>query len=391
MARRHPRPPATMQRQLAPHRRECWACGHPLWMLYHTARTVVTLDGVCRLTLTVRRCVRPTCPLYHRPYRPEEETAVALPHGEVGLDVIALIGALRYADHRSVPEIHRALRRHGVQIAERTVTYLIERYEELVAVRLADRARLRDQLQEQGRVVLALDGLQPDKGHEVLWVLRDVLSGEVLLARSLLGATADDVGGLIREMRAALPVPIVGVISDGQESIRLAVARALPGVPHQLCQFHYLREAARPLYEADRHAKKELKKHIRGVRPIEKGLEGRGDPEAEAVRGYCLAVRGALSDEGHPPLDAPGLALQERVTAIHASIGRVAAKRGGYHGPCGAWMTSSRRAWRRPPPSGRICGRPMPGSGKPPTSWGTTTRRTRSGRRQAGRPPIGRC
>ncbi len=386
MARRQHRAPATMQRYLAPHRRDCWACGHPLWMLYHTARTVATVEGVCRLTLAVRRCVRPTCPLYHRPYRPEEETAVALPHGEFGLDIIALIGALRYADHRSVPEIHRALQARGIQIAERTVTYLIERYEELVTVRLADRARLRDRLQEQGRVVLALDGLQPEKGHEVLWVLRDVLSGEVLLARSLLGATADDVGGLIRAVRADLPVPVVGVISDGQESIRLAVARTLPGVPHQLCQFHYLREAARPLYEADRHAKKELKKHIRGVRPIEKGLEGRDDPEAEAVRGYCLAVRGALSDEGHPPLDAPGVALRERVEAIHASIGRVALKRGACRARWSVSMRSSRRAWRRPLPSGQICGRPLPGSGTRPISWGAM----RSGRWETGRPPIGR-
>ncbi len=80
-------------------------------MLYQTARAVTTVEGVCRLTLMVRRCVQPTCPLYHRPYRPEEETAVALPHGEFGLDVIALIGALRYGEHRSVPEIHRTLQR----------------------------------------------------------------------------------------------------------------------------------------------------------------------------------------------------------------------------------------------------------------------------------------
>ena len=71
---------------------------------------------------------------------------------------------------------------------------------------------------------------------------------------------------------------------------------------------HYLREAAKPLYEADRHAKKELKKHVRGVRPIERAREERTDPEAEAMRGYCLAVRSALTDDGPPPLEAPGLA-----------------------------------------------------------------------------------
>ena len=68
-------------------------------------------------------------------------------------------------------------------------------------------------------------------------------------------------------------MPITGVISDGQDSIRKAVAQALPGVPHQLCHFHYLREAAKPIYEADRHAKKELKKRVRGIRPIERQAE----------------------------------------------------------------------------------------------------------------------
>ena len=69
-------------------------------------------------------------------------------------------------------------------------------------------------------------------------------------------------------------MPVAGVISDGQPSIRKAVAQALPGVPHQLCQFHFLREAAHPVFEADRHAKKELKKGGRGVRPIERAAEG---------------------------------------------------------------------------------------------------------------------
>jgi hypothetical protein len=102
------------------------------------------------------------------------------------------------------------------------------------------------------------------------------------------------------------------VISDGQHPIRQAVARVFPGVPHQLCQFHYLREAALPIYEADRHAKKELKKRVRGVRPIERSLEGRED---EVARGYCAAVRSALTDDGRPPLEASGLRLHARLSS----------------------------------------------------------------------------
>ncbi len=241
MARRTRRPTPTHQQLLEPVRRRCPQCEGPLWAVYYTRRTVTTLSGVYRLTLHIRRCITPTCPRFHQPYRPEEEGAWALPHGEFGFDVIALIGRLRYAEHRSVPEIHQRLLTRGIPLAERTVTYLVDRYEELITLRLADHERLRALLSAQGQVILALDGLQPDRGHEVLWVIRDCLSGEVLLARSLLSATQGDLVALLREVKQALPVPVRGIISDGQETIRTAVAAVLPGVPHQLCQFHYLR------------------------------------------------------------------------------------------------------------------------------------------------------
>jgi hypothetical protein len=262
------------------------------------------------------------------PLRPEQEGRFALPEYEFGLDVIALIGTLRHAQHRSVPEIHAELTRRGVPICARSVGNLLDRYDELLALSCTDAGRLRRITAEAGRVILAIDGLQPDVGHEVLWVLRDVLSGEVLLARSLLSSCQDDLAKLIGEVKAALAVPIAGVVSDGQTSIRNAVKAALDGAPHQLCHFHYLREAATPVYEADRHIKVQLKKKVRGIRPIERTVEGRADGEAEAIRGYCAAVRGALTDDGRPPLDACGLKLQGRLAEVAASLDRVGAKRG---------------------------------------------------------------
>jgi hypothetical protein len=226
---------------------------------YENWRAVVTLRGMQGLRLRIRRCENPACERYHRAYRPEAEGALVLPQHEFGLDVLALVGALRYQEHRSVPEIHAVLLQRGVAICERSVTNLVDRYDELLATALGDSARLRKGLSAQGRIVLALDGLQPDVGHEVLWVLRDCISSQALLARSLLSSTSKDLAQLLHEALEPLKdIAVVGVISDGQNSIRLAVAQALPGVPHQLCQFHFLREAALPVFEADRHAKKEL-------------------------------------------------------------------------------------------------------------------------------------
>lgn len=278
----------------------------------------------------IRQCIQPDCPNYHKRLRPEEEGRWALPHGEFGLDIIALIGMLRFREHRSVPEMHQALQARGITIALRSVTHLMHRYEELAALRIADQERIKTRLQKQGHVVLALDGLQPDQGHEVLWIVRDCLSEEILLARPLLSSTRGDLTALLQEVKQVLEgwkVAVKGIISDGQETIGSAVAFVFPNVPHQRCQFHYLKDATAPLYEADRHAKAELKKQVRGVRPIERALEEHPTPENEAIRGYCLAVRASFTDDGRSPLDAPGLRLYERMNQICGSIGRIQEKK----------------------------------------------------------------
>jgi hypothetical protein len=291
----------------------CASCGTPLYIAHHTHRTIRRLDGVWRLTMPLMRCLNSHCASFRKLCRPEEEGAWALPHGEFGFDVIALVGQLRYGQHRSLPEIHQELCARWVVIAERTVTNLLARYEELVALRLTDKDVLRQCFLPQGQIILGIDGLKPDVGHEVLWVLRDCLSGEVLLARSLLSEAEEDLVALLQEVQALVPVPIIGVISDGQIGLRHTVAKAFPNIPHQLCQYHYLREAAKPIYEADRHAKKDLKAVVRDIRPVERLMEqvlahqpeitpaymrGLSEEEARIVHDYCLAVRSALTDDG---------------------------------------------------------------------------------------------
>ena len=176
MARRTARPKPTRQIDLPALTRACPECGGPPWAAYKTRRTAITLDRTVRLGLQVRRCRDRQCPRFGTPWRPEEEGRIILPQHEFGLDVVAAIGRLRHAEHRSLPEIHAELTRRGVPICVRSVGNLLDRYDELLALSLSDVARLRRLTAAAGRVILALDGLQPDVGHEVLWVIRDVIS-----------------------------------------------------------------------------------------------------------------------------------------------------------------------------------------------------------------------
>jgi hypothetical protein len=155
MARRSARAAAAHEMILTPLKERCEQCGQFFWVAHHSHRTVAMLSGLWRLTLVVRQCIQPSCPRFHKHYRPEEEGRWALPHGEFGLEVIALIGQWRFREHRSVPEMHQALAARGISIAQRSVTYLMQRYEELVTLRITDQERIKARLQQQGHVILA--------------------------------------------------------------------------------------------------------------------------------------------------------------------------------------------------------------------------------------------
>jgi hypothetical protein len=104
-------PTVLLAHHLEPAHHYCQICGKAAWVVYHTKCTLTRLDGVYRLTLTICRCSNAQCPQFHQPSPPEEEGAWALPHGEFGLDIIALVGNLRYV-HLFIIEVSRRFTRN---------------------------------------------------------------------------------------------------------------------------------------------------------------------------------------------------------------------------------------------------------------------------------------
>jgi hypothetical protein len=129
--------------------------------------------------------------------------------------VLALAGQLRFVEQQSMREIHRSLRARAVDLAPRTVMGLAHRYEAMLALLVAEPAQPAHRLLLRDRLVLALDGVQPEAGRPVLWVLRDALSGRVFLARSLARARAADLAAWVSEVAAAVQVPIEAVLCTG--------------------------------------------------------------------------------------------------------------------------------------------------------------------------------
>ncbi len=67
MSRKHRRPAAHTEHHLVTCHDHGWTCGEPLWGASTKRRTRMTLAGLIRLHLPVRRWRNPVCPRSHRP------------------------------------------------------------------------------------------------------------------------------------------------------------------------------------------------------------------------------------------------------------------------------------------------------------------------------------
>ena len=61
-------------------------------------------------------------------------------------------------------------------------------------------------------------------------------------------------------------------VSDKQDAFVTGIAAEFQEVPHRYCDNHFLRDAAKPVLDADSHAKVQMRKKVRGLRGIERSV-----------------------------------------------------------------------------------------------------------------------
>lgn len=306
-------------------------------------RIVITLQGPLQVVHCGYRCPNTACKTAPRVYRSAAADALALPGFTFGVDLVLLVGHLRLGHHRTVDEVHAHLQERLAPlhqtISRREVLYLFEAYCNLLraAHQPSDVPHWhawREQAEANGGVLLSIDGIQPDKGNETIYLVRDVLTGRVLCAENVQSSETEVMKQLLAPV-VQLGLPVLGVISDAQISERLAVAQLWPTVPHQTCQFHYLREASRPIFDLDRQTRTAMRKTIQSkLRETRSQLthhlqdvQGANAPDQQAERehvqilaDYALGIQTALNLDGKMPFVYPGLAGYDALGAIEASL-----------------------------------------------------------------------
>jgi hypothetical protein len=341
--------------------RNCPVCGRMMHLCDHRYRRLHTRDGPVQLICKLNHCPDPTCPGHARTKSPELEITLALPQVAIGWDVFCWIGHRRCSRHMAISLIRsELLDDYAIKLSDDAIEQYIRRYQVMLAARQQDPESLRRHYASAAEIILCIDGLQPEKGHETLYVVRELTRKRVWFAEPLLSATEGEVRRLITEARQwaeSLGTPVGLWMSDKQEAFVTAIAAEFPDVPHRSCDNHSLRDLARPVLEADSHAKVRMRKEVRGLRTIAHEVLRRRkagteddlapdapgtapaaatppaavvDPAGSVVLDSCAAVRGILNDDQGGPPHPPGLRMAEALNEVEESLRRdLGAKRGG--------------------------------------------------------------
>lgn len=360
MARRLPKDTEWMEVVLELDEPSCSACGRRMHVKQHRHRLVHTLAGSVRYVLKLMHCPDSACPNHHRRFSPEQELTLALPRWLIGWDVFCWLGHRRFARHWSVPQLRAELMdSYAIELSEDAIEDYLQRYQCMLAARQQDFALLQEEYASTREVVLSIDGLQPEKGHETLYVVRELGRERVWFAQPLLSSATEEIRPLIVQAKAwaqRLGCRMRLWLSDKQDAFVKTIASECPGVPHRYCSNHFLRDLAKPVLELDSRAKVQMRGKIRGLRGIEREvLQERAATQAsqdknrhrsvmmaltalhglDVVLDYCAAVRGIINDSQGGPLRPPGLRMSEALGEVRKSLQRnLQLKKGGKRKRC---------------------------------------------------------
>ena len=330
--------PNVIRRWYRPVEHECLSCHRTLREAVAVSRrTVITLAGVIKLNHAGYRFPDPQCVGHQRTYRSVEADALAPPHFTYGLDIVLLVGRLRLREHQTVDEIHQELLTRlsplGVKIARREILYLFEAYCTLLRAssEAKDDQEWLAQVKKNGGIIVSVDGIQPEKGNETVYLVRDALTGRVLATENVTSSETAVIKALLAPVVALgveRKVKVLGTITDAQESERLSVQELWPQVPHQVCQFHALRDASQSAFEADKAVKTAMRKHlqpkVRAVRKqLKKQIPKSSPKEAEQLAvldEYASGIVTALNTDGLQPFKYAAVEAAGVLDEVEASL-----------------------------------------------------------------------
>lgn len=315
-----------LNRYYRPEIQRCPYCGRSLKRRYTLwDKYLVTWAGQLHVYNVAYSCPHRKCRGSRELFVSHAANQLSLKGSGFSVDIVTRVGWWRFWECRTLDEIHQQFQAKQLPIARRHIlNLLIDFLALLCAAQSLKIERHRGEFEQDG-LVLSLDAMQPEKGNDQLFVVRELQQQLTLLAKNLASGRAGEIQTQLLEPIRALGFTVRAVVSDADDNIRRAVAQVWPELPHQACQLHCLREAGRPIYEVDRAFKTALKKAIRThLLRFRRKLQAlaHDDPFRAVLSAYADVVRIILRTDGLLPFELGGLQVCAELDELAQSVQR---------------------------------------------------------------------
>ena len=248
----------------------CCYCGEPLNLRSTTERNITNLIEKVKMSLQVGYCQTEDCKNYKVRLTPVSYQTQIVPHSGYGIDVYGLIGSLRFENRQTIAEIGRKLETDyaHIEIKERHIENIVNNLELYISQSGKNAAYLKTYYAKRGQteLILSADGVQPEQGHNILYIIRETISGQILFAHY---STHSDEAHLKSEIIAPLQatlqaagLKVGGWLVDKELALSKAILALYKETPLQHCQSHFLSALKKPLTQADTELGKKVKKTL---------------------------------------------------------------------------------------------------------------------------------
>ena len=242
---------------------KCIICGSEVTYCYSdTGKLVHTLEGDIYQVVNYYSCTKKDCEMSKIVFNPSPRFDYSGRH--FGADVFRFISNefLLY-DSKPTQIIKRLKYEYQFEISIDTVRRMYEDVLKLKSLKIDERTK--EIIQEQGFILLGLDGQDPGGDAPSIWSFMDLVSNRILATRKFDSLDYEKLHDTIEEICLLYGVKIIGWVSDKQNVITKCHDEFYSDIPHQYCQFHFLRNMWRQLTALDSNIYLPLKKAINGL------------------------------------------------------------------------------------------------------------------------------
>lgn len=242
---------------------KCLICGSEVKYCYSdNGKLVRTLDGDIYQVINYYSCTNEGCEMSKIVFNPSPRFDYSGRH--FGADVFRYISKeLLLYNSKPSQILKRLIYEHQLDISIDTIRRMYEDALQLKSYQIDETTK--EIIQKQGFILLGLDGQDPGGDAPSIWCFMDLVSNRILATRKFDSLDYKKLRETIEEIERLYGVKIIGWVSDKQNVITKCHDEYYSDVPHQYCQFHFLRNTWRHLTALDSNVYLPLRKAINGL------------------------------------------------------------------------------------------------------------------------------